>query len=172
MRVVRNAFRHERERGRARSARVNYSLPFSPHGSSKSVSSAAPQDTSPCPPVPQSVSEQAENTTRQRGIGATARTSARKVLIQCTTPQGGCVKRQPSDVLLSRRNGSPLDTDLERFDSQGPRIKDLRELFVMRIRTPVESANKSVQTNLCNRDSRVNRGENEGRRMARRRVNA
>jgi len=82
-----------------------------------------------------------------------------------------CVKRRRAHVLLDERSGSPLDTDLERFDSQGPRIKDLRELFVMRIRTPVESANKSVQPNLCNRDSRVNSGENEGR-MARRRVKA
>ncbi|SRR2546427_2067062 len=76
--------------------------------SSKSVSSGAPQDTPPCPPVPQSVCEQAENATRQRRIGATARTSAQKVRVANGTPRRGCVKRQPPDVLPTRRSGSPF----------------------------------------------------------------
>ena len=35
---------------------------------------------------------------------------------------------------------------LERLGSQGPRIKDLRDLFVTQFRTPVETANKSVRS--------------------------
>jgi len=42
----------------------------------------------------------------------------------------GCVKRRPADVLLHERSGSPEDTELERISLPGPRIKDLRDLFV------------------------------------------
>ena len=42
-----------------------------------------------------------------------------------------CVKRQQANVLLSRRGGSPEDADLERISLAGPRIKDLRDLFVI-----------------------------------------
>jgi hypothetical protein len=46
-------------------------------------------------------------------------------------PRRGCVKRQPPEVLPNRRSGSPEDTDLERNSLAGPRIKDLRESFVI-----------------------------------------
>jgi hypothetical protein len=42
-----------------------------------------------------------------------------------------CVKRRPAEVLLTKRSGSPEDTDLERNSLQGPRIKHLRDLFVI-----------------------------------------
>jgi len=42
-----------------------------------------------------------------------------------------CVKRPRADVLPNRKSGSPEDTDLERISLQGPRIKDLRDLFVI-----------------------------------------
>jgi len=66
-----------------------------------------PQDTPRCPPVARFVCEQAENATRQRRIGATARSSGHKVPLAQGTKRGSCVKRQPSDVLLSKKSGSP-----------------------------------------------------------------
>ena len=95
------------------------------------MSSRAPQDTPPCPPVPRSVCEHAENATRHRRIGATARSSARKVRVADGASRRGCVKRHQADVLLSKESGSPKDTNLERFALVGPRIKDLRDLFVI-----------------------------------------
>ncbi len=45
--------------------------------------------------------------------------------------QRRCVKRRRGDVLLDRKSGSPEDTDLERVSLGGPRIKHLRNLFVI-----------------------------------------
>ena len=101
------------------------SLPFSPRESSKSVSSGATAGHWGCPPVPRSVCEQIENGRSRALIGATARSSARKVPLLHGTWRRGCVKRQPVDVLLTEKSGSPLDTDLERISLRGPRIKDL-----------------------------------------------
>jgi hypothetical protein len=61
------------------------------------------------------------------------------------------------DVLPTQGSGSPLPTDLERSGSQGPRIKDLSDLFVTCFRTPLESANKSVRSRFG-----VNTAENVG----------
>ena len=61
------------------------------------------------------------------------------------------------DVLLDQKSGSPFTTDLERFRSQGPRIKHLEDLFVTRNRTPVQSANI-----FCRSRFGVNTGENVG----------
>src|SRR5882762_2360901 len=47
------------------------------------------------------------------------------------SPRQRCVKRRRADVLLSRRSGSPEDTDLERISLAGPRIRYLRDLFVI-----------------------------------------
>jgi hypothetical protein len=44
---------------------------------------------------------------------------------------------------LRRRSGSPGAWELERFGSRSPGIKGLRDLFVMRDRTPVETTNTS-----------------------------
>jgi len=62
---------------------------------------------------------------------------------------------------VSARRGStrpeelaPHWTQFRTVRIQGPRIKDLRDLFVTRFRTPVE-----VRTNLCDRDSRVTQRE-------------
>jgi hypothetical protein len=41
-----------------------------------------------------------------------------------------CVKRPRADVLTSARNGSPEDTETERFSLGGPRIEHLRVSFV------------------------------------------
>ena len=57
---------------------LSCSLPFSPHESSKSVSSGAPQDTGECPPVPQSVCEQAENPGRRSAQRASSRSKGQK----------------------------------------------------------------------------------------------
>ena len=52
----------------------------------------------------------------------------------------------PSDVLLSRRNGSKEDTDLERISLQDPRIKHLRDLFVIESRAQSRSRTLLVLT--------------------------
>lgn len=49
-----------------------------------------------------------------------------------------------------RRSGSPVPTDLERAESRGPRIKELRNLFVTRDRTPLETTN-----NFCSSKSGI-----------------
>jgi hypothetical protein len=111
--------------------RARWLSAFSPRESSKSVSSDAPQDTPRSPPVPRSVCERAENGGRPALISATARTSARKSRLAGSSARLGCVKHLQADVLLTERSGSPEDTDLERFSLGGPRIKHLRDLFVI-----------------------------------------
>ena len=61
-------------------------------------------------------------------------------------PRRGCVKHQPTDVLLNQKSGSPLDTDLERISLGSPRIKDLRDLFVIESGARSRSRTLSVLT--------------------------
>lgn len=49
-------------------------------------------------------------------------------------------------VLLSRKSGSPEDTDLERISLGGPRIKHLRDLFVIESGAQTRSRTLSVLT--------------------------
>jgi hypothetical protein len=60
-------------------------------------------------------------------VSATARSSGLKRRRVRGATSGGGVKRRHGDVLLSRRNGSPEDTDLERVSLAGPRNKGLRD---------------------------------------------
>src|SRR6266478_3485399 len=57
-----------------------------------------------------------------------------------------CVKRGEADVLLSRRSGSPEDTDLERISLRSPRIKYLRDLFVIESGAQTQLRTLSVLT--------------------------
>lgn len=57
--------------------------------------------------------------------------TARMISPRESTPWAVCVKRQRADVLLSQKSGSPEDTELERISLGGPRIKHLRDLFVI-----------------------------------------
>src|SRR5258708_15659086 len=62
------------------------------------------------------------------------------------------------DVLQDqKKSGSPFTTDLERFNSRGPRIKDLRDLFVTLDRRP----QSKVRTFSADRDPGVNTAEND-----------
>src|SRR5258708_35577155 len=81
------------------------------------------------------------------------------MLVRNSSGTGPMVVRNDTDlgdVLLDQKSGSPFTTDLERFRSQGPRIKHLEDLFVTRNRTPLESANISAD-----RDPAVNTAEND-----------
>src|ERR1700682_1494762 len=49
-------------------------------------------------------------------------------------------------VLLTPKSGSPLDTDLERNSLRGPRIKHLRDLFVIESGARSRSRTLSVLT--------------------------
>ena len=71
------------------------------------------------------------------------------------SPRQHCVKRRRADVLLSRRSGSPEDTDLERISLAGPRIKDLRNSFVIE-----SGAQLAITNSLCVNRVRVSAGIN------------
>src|SRR5882762_1535296 len=71
------------------------------------------------------------------------------------SPRQRCVKRRRADVLLSRRSGSPEDTDLERISLAGPRIKDLRNSFVIE-----SGAQLAITNSLCVNRVRVSAGIN------------
>ena len=53
------------------------------------------------------------------------------------------------EVLPGRRNGSPVATDLESFESRGPRIKDLDDLFVTRFPDPIRNYEQFLQIEIC-----------------------
>jgi hypothetical protein len=86
-------------------------------------------------------------------IAATPSTATQLRGVQCRNSKAprsegseARVKQTGPMFLPGRRSGSPLNTDLERFESRSPRIKALRDLFVTRDRTPVATTNNSCRS--------------------------
>jgi hypothetical protein len=104
----------------------------------------------PCPAVPRNECEQAE-----KGGGAVATRQLRGVQRGIGEAREGvhrrCVQRRRRDVLLSRKSGSPGDTDPETGSSRWSENPALRELFV------IESGARSRSRTLCVLSARESR---------------